>query len=135
MIFNWMPWVFMFMLGSFASGLVIYWVANNTITFAQQYTIMRSQGVKPNVLGNILGPLKKPRRRTRACRRASAPSGATRSRATASRRSPRRRSPPGATMPWDRVWAIAHEAARVTPGARRLGALRQLQPRRQVLPS
>ena len=23
---------------------------------------------------------------------------------------------PGATMPWDRVWAIAHEAARVPPG-------------------
>jgi uncharacterized protein YcbX len=23
----------------------------------------------------------------------------------------------GATMPWDRVWAIAHEAAKVTPGA------------------
>ena len=55
MIFNWMPWIFMFMLGSFASGLVIYWVANNSITFAQQYTIMRTQGVKPNVLGNILG--------------------------------------------------------------------------------
>ena len=37
MIFAWMPWIFMFMLGSFASGLVIYWVANNTITFTQQY--------------------------------------------------------------------------------------------------
>ena len=24
----------------------------------------------------------------------------------------------GATMPWDRVWAIAHEAARVAPGSR-----------------
>ncbi len=54
MIFAWMPWIFMFMLGSFASGLVIYWVANNTITFIQQYTIMRTQGVKPDVLGNIL---------------------------------------------------------------------------------
>jgi len=52
-IFAWMPWVFMFMLGRFASGLVIYWVANNTITFIQQYTIMRSQGVKPNILGNM----------------------------------------------------------------------------------
>jgi YidC/Oxa1 family membrane protein insertase len=52
-IFAWMPWVFMFMLGGFASGLVIYWVANNTLTFLQQYTIMRSQGVKPNILGNI----------------------------------------------------------------------------------
>jgi YidC/Oxa1 family membrane protein insertase len=59
MIFAWMPWVFMFMLGHFASGLVIYWVANNTITFVQQYTIMRSQGVQPNVLGNILAPLKR----------------------------------------------------------------------------
>jgi YidC/Oxa1 family membrane protein insertase len=59
MIFAWMPWVFMFMLGHFASGLVIYWVANNMITFAQQYTIMRTQGVQPNVLGNILAPLKR----------------------------------------------------------------------------
>ena len=59
MIFAWMPWIFMFMLGNFASGLVIYWVANNTITFTQQYIIMRSQGVKPNVLGNILGRFRK----------------------------------------------------------------------------
>jgi YidC/Oxa1 family membrane protein insertase len=58
-IFAWMPWVFMFMLGRFASGLVIYWVANNTITFIQQYTIMRSQGVKPDIFGNILGSLKR----------------------------------------------------------------------------
>jgi YidC/Oxa1 family membrane protein insertase len=53
MIFAWMPWVFMFMLGSFASGLVIYWIANNLITFTQQYLIMRSQGFKPDVFGNI----------------------------------------------------------------------------------
>ncbi len=53
MIFAWMPWVFMFMLGSFASGLVVYWIANNTITFTQQYLIMRSQGFKPDVFGNI----------------------------------------------------------------------------------
>ncbi len=53
MIFAWMPWVFMFMLGSFASGLVLYWIANNTITFTQQYAIMRSQGYKPDVFGNI----------------------------------------------------------------------------------
>jgi YidC/Oxa1 family membrane protein insertase len=55
MIFAWMPWVFMFMLGSFASGLVVYWIANNTITFTQQYLIMRSQGYKPDLLGNITG--------------------------------------------------------------------------------
>ena len=59
MIFAWMPWVFMFMLGSFASGLVVYWIANNTITFTQQYLIMRSQGYKPDVFGNILGSFKR----------------------------------------------------------------------------
>ncbi|MGR3541301.1 MAG: membrane protein insertase YidC [Hasllibacter sp.] len=53
MIFAYLPWVFMFMLGGFASGLVVYWIANNTITFIQQYTIMRSQGMKPDVFGNI----------------------------------------------------------------------------------
>ncbi len=58
-IFAWMPWVFMFMLGRFASGLVLYWVANNTITFTQQYLIMRSQGVKPDVFGNILSGIRK----------------------------------------------------------------------------
>ncbi|MGH1577766.1 membrane protein insertase YidC [Planktotalea sp.] len=59
MIFAWMPWVFMFMLGSFASGLVVYWIANNTITFTQQYLIMRSQGVKPDVFGNIKASFKR----------------------------------------------------------------------------
>ena len=59
MIFAWMPWVFMFMLGSFASGLVLYWIANNTITFTQQYLIMRSQGYKPDVFGNIKGSFKR----------------------------------------------------------------------------
>ncbi len=59
MIFAWMPWVFMFMLGRFASGLVLYWIANNTITFTQQYAIMRSQGYKPDVFGNIRGGFKK----------------------------------------------------------------------------
>ncbi|WP_421702735.1 membrane protein insertase YidC [Aliiroseovarius sp.] len=59
MIFAWMPWVFMFMLGTFASGLVVYWIANNTITFIQQYTIMRSHGHKPDVFGNILKSFKR----------------------------------------------------------------------------
>ncbi|MEC8794749.1 MAG: membrane protein insertase YidC [Pseudomonadota bacterium] len=59
MIFAWMPWVFMFMLGNFASGLVIYWIANNTITFSQQYLIMRSQGYTPDLLGNIKSGFKK----------------------------------------------------------------------------
>lgn len=52
-IFAWMPWIFMFMLGSFASGLVLYWIANNTITFIQQYTIMSMHGKRPDLFGNI----------------------------------------------------------------------------------
>ncbi len=59
MIFAWMPWVFMFMLGNFASGLVLYWITNNTITFIQQYSIMHSQGAKPDVFGNIKAGFKR----------------------------------------------------------------------------
>ncbi|NIY79670.1 MAG: membrane protein insertase YidC [Rhodobacteraceae bacterium] len=58
MIMAWMPWVFMFMLGNFASGLVLYWICNNTITFTQQYLIMRSHGHKPDVFGNIMRSLR-----------------------------------------------------------------------------
>jgi len=53
MIFNWMPVVFTFMLASFPAGLVIYWSWNNTLSVLQQYTIMRRQGVKPDIFGNI----------------------------------------------------------------------------------
>jgi len=59
MIFAWMPWVFMFMLGGFASGLVLYWITNNVITFVQQYAIMRSQGYTPDVFGNIASGFKR----------------------------------------------------------------------------
>ncbi|MHC0054279.1 membrane protein insertase YidC [Actibacterium sp. D379-3] len=59
MIFAWMPWIFMFMLGQFASGLVLYWITNNTITFLQQYIIMRSHGYKPDVFGNIKSSFRK----------------------------------------------------------------------------
>ncbi|MDB5666160.1 membrane protein insertase YidC [Cypionkella sp.] len=59
-LFAWMPFVFMFMLGGFASGLVIYWITNNTITFTQQYLIMRSHGHKPDIFGNIKSGFKKP---------------------------------------------------------------------------
>jgi YidC/Oxa1 family membrane protein insertase len=58
-IFAWMPWVFMFMLGGFASGLVLYWITNNILTFAQQYIIMRSHGHNPNLFGNIAAGLKR----------------------------------------------------------------------------
>ncbi|MEM1130487.1 MAG: membrane protein insertase YidC [Pseudomonadota bacterium] len=59
MIFAYMPWIFMFMLGTFASGLVLYWIANNVITFAQQYIIMLRHGYKPDVFGNITSGLKR----------------------------------------------------------------------------
>jgi uncharacterized membrane protein len=65
MIFAWMPWVFMFMLGSFASGLVVYWTANNILTFTQQYLIMRSQGVDVDFLGNVKQSLKRTRESAR----------------------------------------------------------------------
>jgi YidC/Oxa1 family membrane protein insertase len=65
MIFAWMPWVFMFMLGGFASGLVLYWIANNLITFGQQYLIMRSQGYKPDVFGNILSSFRRSKQDTK----------------------------------------------------------------------
>ncbi|RMC35403.1 membrane protein insertase YidC [Paracoccus alkanivorans] len=62
MIFAWMPWVFMFMLGGFASGLVLYWITNNTITILQQYTIMSMHGHRPDLFGNIKSSLpKRPR--------------------------------------------------------------------------
>ncbi len=59
-IFAWMPWVFMFMMSSFASGLIIYWITNNTITFTQQYLIMASHGKRPDIFGNIKASVKKP---------------------------------------------------------------------------
>jgi YidC/Oxa1 family membrane protein insertase len=58
-IFALMPWVFMFMLGGFASGLVVYWITNNVITFVQQYAIMLSHGHKPDLFGNIKSGFKK----------------------------------------------------------------------------
>ncbi|WP_127901903.1 membrane protein insertase YidC [Solirhodobacter olei] len=59
MIFAWMPWVFMFMLGHFASGLVLYYITNNTLTFLQQYMIMRSHGHPPDIFGNIRSSFKR----------------------------------------------------------------------------
>lgn len=36
-----MPWIFMFILAPFATGLLVYWVWNNILSFAQQYYITR----------------------------------------------------------------------------------------------
>jgi YidC/Oxa1 family membrane protein insertase len=53
-IFNWMPVIFTFMLGTFPAGLVIYWAWNNTLSIAQQWFIMKRHGVEVNLLGNIV---------------------------------------------------------------------------------
>lgn len=60
-IFNWMPWIFMFVMGGFASGLLIYWIGNNIITFTQQYLIMWKHGSRPDVFGNIKASVKRPK--------------------------------------------------------------------------
>lgn len=58
-VFAWMPLIFTFMLGGFASGLVLYWITNNLITFTQQFLIMRSHGHTPDIFGNIRSSFKK----------------------------------------------------------------------------
>ena len=52
-IFNWMPVMFTFMLGTFPAGLVIYWAWNNVLSIIQQSMIMRRQGVEVPLLSNI----------------------------------------------------------------------------------
>ena len=58
MIFDWMPVIFTFMLSSFSAGLVIYWAWNNTLSVAQQYVIMKRNGAKPELVGNLRGAFK-----------------------------------------------------------------------------
>jgi YidC/Oxa1 family membrane protein insertase len=57
MIFNWMPVIFTFMLGTFPAGLVIYWSWNNFLSILQQYFIMRRHGADVDLFGNILTSL------------------------------------------------------------------------------
>ncbi len=58
-LFAWMPVLFTFMLGAFPAGLVIYWTWNNVLSLAQQYYIMRKQGVKIELWENLGGLLRK----------------------------------------------------------------------------
>jgi YidC/Oxa1 family membrane protein insertase len=53
MLFNWMPVIFTFMLGSFPAGLVIYWAWNNTLSVLQQSLIMKRHGVEIELFKNI----------------------------------------------------------------------------------
>jgi len=53
MIFQIMPIIFTFTLGTFPAGLVIYWAWNNTLSILQQYVIMRRHGADVNLFGNV----------------------------------------------------------------------------------
>jgi YidC/Oxa1 family membrane protein insertase len=53
-----LPFVFMFVFGSFAAGLVLYWVWSNILSLLQQYYIMRRNGVETQLdklIGKLLG--------------------------------------------------------------------------------
>jgi YidC/Oxa1 family membrane protein insertase len=50
-MFQLMPIIFTFFLGSFPAGLVIYWAWNNTLSILQQTFIMRRMGVKVSLIG------------------------------------------------------------------------------------
>ncbi len=59
MIFNWMPIIFTFMLGTFPAGLVIYWAWNNLLSVTQQWFIMKRHGAEVDLVGNILATFKR----------------------------------------------------------------------------
>ncbi len=58
-MFAWMPVIFTFMLGSFPSGLVIYWTWNNSLSVIQQSLIMARAGVKIELWDNLTNLFRK----------------------------------------------------------------------------
>jgi YidC/Oxa1 family membrane protein insertase len=58
-IFNIMPIIFTFTLGTFPAGLVIYYCWNNTLSIIQQTIIMKRHGVKVDLLGNIMASFRR----------------------------------------------------------------------------
>jgi YidC/Oxa1 family membrane protein insertase len=52
-MFNWMPVMFTFMLGTFPAGLVIYWAWSNTLSVIQQSYIMKKHGAEIDLFGNM----------------------------------------------------------------------------------
>ena len=52
-IFNWMPVMFTFMLGTFPAGLVIYWAWSNILSLAQQYYITKKTGAEIHMWKNL----------------------------------------------------------------------------------
>ena len=55
-IFAMMPIVFTFLFSSFASGLVLYWFWNTSLSVAQQYIIMKRNGVEVHLFSNLKFP-------------------------------------------------------------------------------
>lgn len=52
-IFQWMPLMFTFLLGSFPAGLVIYWSWSNLLSIAQQWYINKKNGAETHLLQNL----------------------------------------------------------------------------------
>jgi YidC/Oxa1 family membrane protein insertase len=52
-MFAWMPVMFTFTMGGFASGLIIYWSWNNLLSIIQQGVIMKRAGVKFELWDNL----------------------------------------------------------------------------------
>jgi YidC/Oxa1 family membrane protein insertase len=52
-MFAYMPLIFTFMFATFPSGLVIYYTWNNLLSVAQQYVMMRRQGVDVHLFENL----------------------------------------------------------------------------------
>lgn len=55
-MFTFMPIIFTFMMANFPAGLVIYWTWNNLLSVAQQYVMMRQQGVEVHLFNNLKAP-------------------------------------------------------------------------------
>ena len=55
-MFSLMPVIFTFMLAAFPVGLVIYYAWSNLLSIAQQYFIMRRQGVEIHLFNNLKMP-------------------------------------------------------------------------------
>jgi YidC/Oxa1 family membrane protein insertase len=57
--FAWLPVVFTFMMGSFASGLIIYWSWSNILSVIQQAAMMKKAGAKIELWDNLVGIFRK----------------------------------------------------------------------------
>ena len=53
MVFQWMPVMLTFMMGTMPAGLIIYWSWSNILSFAQQYYINKANGADIHVWKNL----------------------------------------------------------------------------------